>query len=355
MGMLINRRFLILSTTFALAWTGAHADDATVSGTVTLGAYSSVFQDKYTAAVVKPFMAKYPKVQVTYYPIQNSAQLLGLLRAQKSSPQIDVAVMDVTLAKIGSDEGLFAQLDPQKIPALADLYDVATIPGVFGRAVTLDHIALVYNTDAIKSPPKSWEALWDPAYRGRVVVEGVPDTTGILLTIIANQLAGGDPNPEKLYEKGIAKMVELSAAVQTWDPKPNTYPHIINQTGYIGAAWNARSQFYNADSQGKIAAVLPAEGSIFQLNFINLVANSPNRAAADLFINYALSPDAQQAFSETMYYAPTNKKTEVSPQVLERTAAGKMENMIAIDWLAVAKIRDRLSEQWRRRVIPASR
>jgi putative spermidine/putrescine transport system substrate-binding protein len=32
-----------------------------------------------------------------------------------------------------------------------------------------------------------------------------------------------------------------------------------------------------------------------------------------------------------------------------------MDKMIGIDWIAVAGIRDAITEQWRRRVIPLSR
>jgi len=69
--------------------------------------------DNYTKAVVELFMKKFPNVKVTYYPFPNSAQMLGALRAQKGSPQLDVALMDVSIAKIGTDEDLFAPLDPK--------------------------------------------------------------------------------------------------------------------------------------------------------------------------------------------------------------------------------------------------
>ena len=84
-----------------------------MSGTITLAAYSGIFQDNYQKAVVDPFMKKFPNVKVTYYPFPNSAQMLGALRAQKGSPQIDVAFLDVSIAKIGDRRGdLFAALDP---------------------------------------------------------------------------------------------------------------------------------------------------------------------------------------------------------------------------------------------------
>ena len=169
----------------------AAAQDASVSGTVTLAAYSGPFQDNYTKAVLEPFGRKYPNVKVTYYPFPNSAQMLGTLRAQKGSPQLDVALMDVSIAKVGTDEEIFAPLDPAKVPSVNDLHELATAPGVHGRGVTFDHLTLIYNTKAIPTAPTSWRALWDEKLRGRVAIYGIPDIQGTALTVVANKMAGG--------------------------------------------------------------------------------------------------------------------------------------------------------------------
>ena len=67
----------------------------------------------------------------------------------------------------------------------------------------------------------------------------------------------------------------LAPLVQTWEPKPDVYTPIINGTADIGIGWNARSQFYHDESKGALAAVLPKEGSVFQVNVLNLVKGSP--------------------------------------------------------------------------------
>src|ERR1051325_10864024 len=108
--MSLHRRALIAALAASAFAIPAHAQDTSVSGTLTLAAYSGVFQDNYTKAVVEPFMKKFPNVKVTYYPFPNSAQMLGALRAQKGSPQIDVSKLDVSIPKIGTDEDFFAPL-----------------------------------------------------------------------------------------------------------------------------------------------------------------------------------------------------------------------------------------------------
>lgn len=322
--------------------------------TVTLAAYSGIFQDHYTKAVVEPFMKAHPDIKVEFYGMPNSAQMLGTLRAQKSAPQIDVVIMDISVAKAGTDESLFDKVDESVSKNVADLYPSARAQGVNGVAVTFDNLVLLYNKDQVKTAPTSWNALWDKQYAGKVAIPAVPDIQGTTLTIIANKMAGGD-DYKKSVEAGIAKLGELAPNVQTWDPKPDVYAPIANGQAALGIGWNARAQVYADSSGGKLGVVLPQEGSGFQINAINLVKNAPNSKAAKTFIDYALSPEAQAAFTEEMFYAPTNSKAKISQAALGRTAAGSMDKMIDIDWIAVAGIRDKITEQWRRRVIPLSR
>ncbi|MCB8819802.1 ABC transporter substrate-binding protein [Microvirga rosea] len=322
--------------------------------TVTLAAYSGIFQDHYVKAVVEPFMKAHPDIKVEFYGMPNSAQMLGTLRAQKSAPQIDVVIMDVSVAKAGTDEGLFDKVDESVSPNVADLYPAAKAQGVNGVAVTFDNLVLLYNKDQVKTAPTSWNVLWDKQYAGKVAIPAVPDIQGTTLTIIANKMAGGD-DYKKSVDAGIGKLGELAPNVQTWDPKPDVYAPIANGQAALGIGWNARAQVYADSSGGKLGVVLPQEGSGFQINTINLVKSAPNSKAAKTFIDYALKPETQAAFTEEMFYAPTNSKAKISQAALARTAAGSMDKMIDIDWIAVASVRDKITEQWRRRVIPLSR
>ena len=78
-------------------------------------------------------------------------------------------------------------------------------------------------------------------------------------------------------------------------------------------------------------------------------------AAALAFTNYALSREAQKAFTERMFYAPVNAKADVAPDALARTAASpeNRARMIPVDWAEIAKVRDQWNNRWRREVIAA--
>ena len=323
------------------------------SGEITLQAYAGIFEENYLAAVVQPFMQKFPGVKVTYFQGGNSAQMLGNLRAQKSSPQIDVTIQDVSVQKIANDEGLYAELDPAEIPNLNDLQPLARVAGKFGPAVTFDHFTLIYSTEAVKPAPTGLKDLWDPKNKGQLAFAAAPDIIGLSLTILTNKMEGGDY--KQSIDPGVKKLRELAPLVQTFDPQPDNYTLIINGTARMGVAWNARSQLYSDISKGKLGVVLPAEGSAFQINTINLTKGSKNPVAAKAFINYALSPEAQKAFTERMFYGPTNNKAQINADAASRTSAGaeNKQRIIPVDWNEMVKLRDNWTQRWRREVIPA--
>jgi putative spermidine/putrescine transport system substrate-binding protein len=86
-----------------------------------------------------------------------------------------------------------------------------------------------------------------------------------------------------------------------------------------------------------------------------MTAGSKNRAAAAAFVDYALSQAAQKAFSERLFYAPTNSKAQIEAAALARTAASPeyRARMIPVDWLEIVKVRDQWNNRWRREIIAA--
>ena len=318
---------------------------------ITFAAYSGIFEENYRAAVIEPFMQSHPGIRVNYFSAASSAATLGMLRAQKAAPQVDVAVLDVTLAKAGTDEGLFETLDAKDVPALAQLSPMALQHGVAGAALTFDNLVLLYATDIVKPAPTSWKVLWDKAYAGQIATAGVPDIVGVSTVLMANRINGGDYRTS--VEKGIAAVADMAPGVLTWDPKPDAYSFIVNGQSALGVGWNARGQIYAGTSGGKLGVVLPDEGSLFQINMVEAIKGGRQPEATRIFLDYILGTEAQAAFTNRMFYAPTNAQAKPGAEALAKTAASpdRMSRMLDLDWMEVARIRDGIGEQWRRRVL----
>ena len=322
-------------------------------GRLTLQAYAGIFRDNYTQVVVQPF-TRVRGTEVQYFEGGTSAQMLGTLRAQRADPQIDVVIMDVTTAAIACAEGLVERIDASTLPVIAEVDDQGRAAGGgCGPAVTYDHLVLVYDTRAVSPAPTRWAAMWEPQHRGRLAVSAPPNIQGLALTAILAHAASGD---WRNVGAAMPRLRELAPNVQTFDPNPDGYTLILNDQARFATGWNARAQLYRDQSQGRIGVVLPEEGTAFQINTINIVANAKNRPQALAFMAHALSAEAQKAFTERMFYGPTNRTAQVSPEAMQRTAlAPEFRNrVIPLDWTEMVRLRDGWNQRWRREVISAS-
>ncbi len=148
---------------------------------------------------------------------------------------------------------------------------------------------------------------------------------------------------------------KIAQNVQTWNAMPDNYTMVINGDIDIGIGWNARAQDYKNKAPGKIDSITMQQGSILDMDTINLVEGSRNPDAALAFINYALSPEAQERFAKLMYYGPSNRNAKLPEDIAARTSSypATLEKMLPVDWEYVASVQDQWSNLWRREVVPA--
>ena len=336
----------IVTVLVALAGS-AHAE------TATLMAYSDgPFQDNYTAAVLAPFNKQGGANQVDFFGSASSATMLGQLRTQRTNPQTDVVIMDTTTAAIACAEGLIEKVTPAMLPVLADLDPQAADSNGCGPAVTFDHLIVAYDTQAVVPAPDSYAVLADPKWKGRTAVVAPPSILALALTAVLAHADGGD---RRRADGAFRALRAMAPDVQTFDPQPDGYTLVLNGTLDFTTGWNARAQLFHDRSAGRLGVMLPKEGTVLQINTINLVKGAPHPEAGLAFMRYALAPEAQKAFTERMFYGPTNLKAEVRPDVADRTSAGAANKalVVPVDWNEMVKLREAWTQRWRREVIPA--
>jgi putative spermidine/putrescine transport system substrate-binding protein len=317
---------------------------------ITVMGYFGIFQDNYTTAVIAPFMRLHPDIAVTFRPVQGSAEATAMLRTQRGHPSADVVIMDLAVAAQNNRDGLLAALDPALVPNLADIPEWGRPAGNLGAAVTQDLLVLLENPVALKKKLTSWADLADPSLDGRV---GLPigDVRGTVLLALLDRMAGADY--KQTVDPGIAMLKKFAANVQTYEPQPDVYTAIRSGLVDAGIGWNARAQRNTDEAGGAFAGIIPIEGTAPQVNTINLVANSPNAEAAQIFINYALGTEAQTAFAKALYYGPTNSKVVLDPTLSARIfgTAEQRARQMDLDWGWFSAHNNALITRIRREVI----
>jgi len=139
------------------------------------------------------------KVSASY--MGSSDELVAKLRGGSAgnydiiSPSSDVAASIVK-------SGLAAPLDLSKIPSYNQLSpQLTSLPlvrannQVFGVPFMWGPDPIIYDTTVFKTPPGSWNVMWDPKYKGKVSVWDDLSTV-----YMAAQVLGFDkPDPSQLY------------------------------------------------------------------------------------------------------------------------------------------------------------
>ena len=316
--------------------------------------YSDIaFRTFYTQTVIDPFNRIGP-AQAEFVPGPNSAEMLGNLRTQKTAPQLDVVIMDTTTAAIACREGLVEPVTAELVPELSELDPIALKAGNgCGPGVTFDHLVIDYDAQAVTPAPTSLSVLADPAWRGKIALSAPPNIQGLALSAIYNQANGGD---WRNADAGFAALKAIAPQVQTFEPQPDGPTLILAGTLDFASSWNARSQYFHEQSGGRLGVMLPKEGTVLQINTVNIVKGAPHRDAAVAFMRYALSAPAQKAFTEALYYAPVNTKAAIRPDVADRIATSPQnkDRIIDVDWNEMVKLRDNWTQRWRREVIANS-
>ncbi len=62
-------------------------------------------------AVVELFMKAYSDIKIKFYDMPNSTLMFGTLHVQFNASQIDIAIMNVSVGKAATEDGIFAPMD----------------------------------------------------------------------------------------------------------------------------------------------------------------------------------------------------------------------------------------------------
>lgn len=329
----------------ALLGSTAFAQD----NTLTINSFGGAYETAHRACVITPFEAATGATVniVTAY----SADAFAQLRAQKDAPQFDVIHFSGGQEIVGAAEGLLAPIDAASLSNAADLYDFAkaNLAKGEGPAYSIAAIGLVFNTEAVTTPPTNWTDLLNPEYSEHLVLTDISNGYGMLGFLMLNQVQGGDLTNIQPGLDAVGQLLDAGAIVVSTSPE-------IQQEFAQNDAWIAP---YASDYAFTLRnAGLPsgfaqgAEGTPASFITTNLVAGRPNNELALKFIDMSISSEAQQCFAEALRYSPTNTKAELSDEVAADVAYGEagVAGLIRFDPAVIEANRTAWVEAWNKAI-----
>ena len=122
-----------------------------------------------------------------------------------------------------------------------------------------------------------------------------------------------------------------------------------------GAAWIAVEptvRAYPLADQGlPIDFAYPKEGAGAFANYFDIVKGAPHPVAAQAFVNYMLSDEAQLVLAK-QYYGPINKNVKLPPDLAAKVPYGteRMGSLVKINRAKMNEKLDDWNEQWSREI-----
>ncbi len=188
-------------------------------------------------------------------------------------------------------EGILQTLDKGRLPNNKNLD--AGLVSAYGDAV--DYIvpyqmgtqAIVYNSETVTDPPKSWADLWKPEYKGRIVaVDDNRVIIGMALLTLGHDVNSTD---ESQLEEAKQKLIELMPNIRVFDSDSPKTPLVAGDVD-LGIVWNGEA-FLAQQENPAFEYVFPEEGTIIFFDGMGIPTNAPHPEASYAWFNYLLQGD----------------------------------------------------------------
>lgn len=244
---------------------------------------------------------------------KSTGEVYAQVRAEASHPRGDVWWGGPGEGHLqAAAEGL---LSPYQSPRLAELYDwaqnYATKANYHTSAIYLGALGIGYNTKVLQSKklpePKCWADLLDPKFKDDVQIAD-PASSGTAYVFLATTV-------QRLgEEQGFAYLKAFHANVSQYT-KSGIAPVKATAMGEtaigIGFMHDMITQILDG---APVKTIAPCEGTGYETGSISIIKDGPNGEAAKAFVDFALSPEAQNINAKLKINSiPSNKKALLSP------------------------------------------
>ncbi len=279
--------------------------------------------------ILDAFTAEYG-FAVTYLPYESQEEAVADIEAGQV---YDVVVLENQLILDLVAKGLLAEIDYRNVPNFKNIspnfrdlaYDpnnAHAIPYSWGTT------GLVVRTDLVEEPVTRWADLWDPRYAGKVT--GWPLSRYMLGIALKSQgYSLNSENPAEL-EAALQQLIALKPHItlMEWEPAVAA-PHLVSGEAVISVG-QADDVIEGRQQNEAITYVLPEEGGLLWGDNFVIPANSPNKEAAEMLINFLLRPEiSAQIINQTYYWLPNDAAMPlVEPEIRDNPAIFPTSEML---------------------------
>lgn len=284
------------------------------------------------------------KVEVTF--IDSDDTLWQRINGNQSQ-DFDVFAVNTAELQRYIANALVVPIDTAQVPNLAKqlprFRNLNGIPGivkdgkVYAVPYTFAEMGLIYDRQQIKEPPVSIQALWDPRYRGKVLLYNGASHN---FTLAAQSLK--DPNPFQLKESewptAVNRLIELRRNAMGFYSQPEESVDLFKrkQAALLFANYGSQQLQLLKAAGVDVGYAIPQEGALAWLDCWVITRGAKNKGLAAAWIDYFLEPEPSNALVKRQGLANTV------------AAAPNMRPQDRLKWLEPVESAPRRSLLWER-------
>ncbi len=340
----IDRRHLIAGgALIGLSPNLAFADTKTLVAATFPGTWSEAHRE-----ILLPAFTKKTGAGATQSILLGTDQVARLAAAKGGRPPFDVALFDSPQVLDAVKQGLIAAYPKEKSPNYGDL--LPSYQDQWGPRISMQIIGIGYNPKQIKTPPKSWDALWDPQYKGRVGLTALNSQLGIAFLAEINRLRGGtDDN----FDPAFKALRELLPNVGAIGANLGAYATLWQQEQIDIAPYNFNFVQTLKSKDVPVELAIPDTGPVGWYTSMHLVANAVEPDLAVSYIDTALDAAIQTAEMQPPYdIIPTNSRVKLEGAITRNIGKSHADlaKVRSFDWEKINPQRGALIERFNREV-----
>ncbi|GFG53017.1 ABC transporter substrate-binding protein [Mycolicibacterium agri] len=261
-------------------------------GTLTI--YSNTDQENW-APIFRDFKKKYPWVGEISANNLDSDEVFQRVLSEQATAGSPADIVVSNAAQAWADFGARpGTLMEYKSPEVAKLPEQATLmPNVY--AMSLDPIAIVYNTSLMTEQPTGVKSLADivskdpDKYRGKITTR---DVNGAFGFTVSNGFVSARPDSWSALDK-VLPMAKAETSSGTQLEK-------ITSGEYLAGMFISAAPTYPKvdDSGGLLGISFYDDGTVVLPRGVGIASGAPHPATAKLFTDFVLSDEGQRAVAE---------------------------------------------------------
>lgn len=268
----------------------------------------------------------------------SGGEIVARVIAERGAPGADIVLGGASNLHISmANEGVLA---PYLTPAGGYLGERERDPDGLWTGFYLTALGIGVNEERFRQRfgdrplPATWEELADEAYAGEIVItDPVASSTAYLFVQTQLQRLG--------WDAGWAYLERLAPLVGQFPTSGSAPPRMVGAGEYIFGVAFVHSLSTTIVQGFPVSLVVPP-GTGGEVGAVSIIANGPNAANAQRFIDFMMSLEAQQVFTDQSLTTPLNPDVVLPAAAIPRASI----DMIDFDAALAGSQREETLRRW---------